>query len=176
MVAGLWHWPPTSRCRMAGRRIATAQLGCSQPVKRPCTHGLRPFYSCKNCWPWTHQGIALFCCGLWRNGSGVKSRLKLQRTADKNPTHEKWRTEWVYNALYELSELAEYVDLTQAQNALRAILGALGAIALFSINCACGHTSLFASIGLAPLLLGVRLFMPKRKAAMSLRALFCQRS
>ena len=48
---------------------------------------------------------------------------------------------------------------------------ALGAIALFSINCACGHTSLFASIGLAPLLLGVRLFMPKRKAAMSLRAL-----
>ena len=172
MVAGLWHWPPTSRCRMAGRRIATAQLGCSQPVKRPCTHGLRPFYSCKNCWPWTHQGIALFCCGLWRNGSGVKSRLKLQRTADKNPTHEKWRTEWVYNALYELSELAEYVDLTQAQKRAESDSRGFGrTCTVFDKLRLWGHTSPFASIGLVPLLLGVRLFMPKRKAAMSLRAL-----
>jgi hypothetical protein len=102
----------------------------------------------------------------------LKADLNYSGLLTKNPTHEKWRTEWVYNALYELSELAEYVASPTYKNALRAILGALGAIALFSISCACGHTLLFASIGPAPLLLGVRLFMPKRKAAMSLRALF----
>ena len=45
----------------------------------------------------------------------LKADLNYSGLLTKNPTHEKWRTEWVYNALYELSELAEYVDLTQAQ-------------------------------------------------------------
>ena len=62
------------------------------------------------------KALRYFAAVYDANGSGVKSRLKLQRTADKNPTHEKKMAHrGVYNALYELSELAEYVDLTQAQ-------------------------------------------------------------
>ena len=100
---------------MAGRRIATAQLGCSQPVKRPCTHGLRPFYSCKNCWPWHIKALRYFAAVYDAMAVALKADLNYSGLLTKNPTHEKWRTEWVYNALYELSELAEYVDLTQAQ-------------------------------------------------------------
>ena len=45
----------------------------------------------------------------------LKADLNYSGLLTKNPTHEKWRTEWVYNALYELSELAEYVSLTNVQ-------------------------------------------------------------
>ena len=100
---------------MAGRRIAPPNWVAVNPSNGHAhmVYGLS--IPVKTADPEHIKALRYFAAVYDAMAVALKADLNYSGLLTKNPTHEKWRTEWVYNALYELSELAEYVSLTNVQ-------------------------------------------------------------